>query len=132
MTDPRQDPTPKKSLPNLPIEEAVKGRDFRSDAEAIQLSSGRAPEDLKREAAEAEHNRTERFRDHFESLAIVTLYIAWAIVLIIALVWVYHLLAPPCWFHLPAEQVKQLQWIVTGGVFAGVVGGHIKRRLGPG
>lgn len=103
--------------------------DSLSIAETKQLSSGLSEDKLKRIAAENEANRTEKFRDHFERLAVVTLYLVWIILILVGLAWVYHLLAPPCWPRLPDQQVQHLQSIITGGVLAGIAGGHFKRRI---
>lgn len=103
--------------------------DLRSADEAKQLTSGLSSEAIKKKAAEKEAGRTERFRDHFEGLAIVTLYIVWAILIAVGLAWVYHLFAPLEWYRLPDAQVKQLHSIVTGGILAGMAGGHLKKRL---
>lgn len=104
--------------------------DWRGSAEAKFLSQGKSQEQLELDAAEAEARRTEAFRDHFERLAIVSLYIVWFAIVLIGLAWLYHLLAPPTWSRLPDEQAGHLQSIVTGGLIAGIAGGHVKKRIG--
>lgn len=119
--------------PFSPEEEAVLRQrpsdDTKSTAEAKQLASGLPANELKKRADENEANRTENFRDHFEGLAICTLYMVWIVLIVIGAAWVYHLLAPPTWPRLPDEQVKQLQSVVTGGILAGIAGGHLKKRM---
>jgi hypothetical protein len=104
--------------------------DEMSAKEAKQLSGGLPEDEIRRNAERNEASRTERFRDHFERLAIVTLYVVWAILCLVAVARLYHLLAPPLWWRLPDEQVARLQSIVTGGVLASIAGGHVKKRLG--
>lgn len=120
-----------KKLPPLSEQEkaAIDSDDVQSREEAKQLGSGLSSDEIQRQAEEAEAGRTERFRDHYENLAIVTLYIVWGALIIIGLAWLYHLIASPSWPRLPDEQVNQLQNIVTGGVLAGLAGGHLKKRL---
>lgn len=104
--------------------EAAANTDSKSAAESKQLSSGKSEDALRKEA-----ERTERFRDHFERLSLVTLYLVWAVLMILGAVWIYHLIAPPSWHRLPDEQVRNIQSIVTGGFLAGLASGHLKRRL---
>lgn len=125
MTDDRSN-LDRAKVPPLSEEEkkAVASSDERSAAETKQIASGLSEQALRREA-----ERTEAFRDHFERLALLTLYIAWGVLILIAMVWTYHLIAPPEWPRLPDDQVKQLQGIITGSILAGIIGGHMKRRL---
>ncbi|MBR9864894.1 MAG: hypothetical protein GYB24_15765 [Rhodobacteraceae bacterium] len=97
--------------------------------EAKQLASGKSSDELRIESEEAEAARTERFRNHFERLAIVTLYLVWFAIVVVGLIWLYHLIAPPSLPRLPVEQVNNIQAIVTGGVIAGIASGHMKKRL---
>ena len=105
------------------------GSDNMSVAEAKQLSSGLPEDDLKARAEKNEADRTERFRDNFERIAILTLWIVWIVIVIVGLLWVYHVIAPPTWWRLPDQQVSQLQSIVTGGILASIAGGHVRKRL---
>ncbi len=120
-----------KKIPDqTPDMDAARGRrDKRGTAESKQLSSGKSANEIKTEAEQAEADRTEKFRNHFECLAIITLYIVWVSIVIVGLTWLYHLIAPPCWPRLPDEQVGNIQAIVTGGIIAGIAGGHMKKRL---
>lgn len=118
--------------PLSPEEEAVvlQTDDLQSAEEAKQLSSGKSAGELRRIAQEREAGRTEAFRDHFERLALISLYLVWALLIVFGLVWAYHLVAPPTWFRLPEGQVDHLRSILTGGILAGIASGHVKRRLG--
>ena len=113
------------------VESARSGGRFdrRGAKEAKQLSSGKSANELREEAEKAEADRTEAFRNHFERLAILSLYVIWFAIIIVGLTWLYHLIAPPFWPHLPEEQVNNIQAIVTGGVIAGIASGHMKKRL---
>ncbi|MFV2053613.1 hypothetical protein [Aliiroseovarius sp. YM-037] len=103
--------------------------DRKATQEAKQLSSGRSAKELEEDARKAEALRTEKFRNHFEILAVISLYIVWAAIVAVGLTWLYHLIAPACWPRLPEEQVGNIQAIVTGGVIAGIASGHMKKRL---
>lgn len=122
-----------RKLPPLPANEEEAQRSFEdqiSTKEAKQLSSGLSANEIEKRERENEAGRAEKFRDHFEGIAIVTLYIVWSVLVIVGLLWVYHIAAPPDWWHLPDQQVRQLHGIVTGGVLAGFASGHVKKRLG--
>lgn len=118
-------------VPSLSIEEEgiVQGDDSKSAKEALELSSGLPEREIKKRALEAEAKRTEKFRDHFEGLAVWSLYLIWGFLVLVGIVWAYHLIVPPCWPRLPEDQVRNLQAIITGGFLAGIAGGFLKRRL---
>lgn len=103
--------------------------DSQSDHEVKQLSSGKSQEEIEAAARENEAARSEKFRDNFELMAILTLWIVWLVIVSLGLVWVYHLIAPPDWSQLPDAQVRNIQSIITGGVLAGIAGSHLKKRL---
>lgn len=129
MTDDLDQPQIPKRPRDVEAAFASRLRDKGWSREARQLSQGKTGEQIAHEAAEAEAARTEKFRDHFERLAIVSLYLVWGGISLVALTWLYHLVAPPCWPRLPEDQVKNIQAVVTGGVIAGIAGGHMKKRL---
>lgn len=121
-----------KSIPGLPPEEeaAAAGDDVQSSAaETAQLTSGRSADDLEKEAREREHGRSERFKDHFEWIAIGGLYAMALGVAAFAIAWAYHILTPPCWHWLGGEQLAKIQNIVTGGILAGLIADQFRRRL---
>lgn len=103
--------------------------DQRAANEAKQLSSGKSSEEIRDDAEKAEAVRTEAFRNHFERLAIVSLYLVWLAIVSVGLTWIYHLLAPECWPRLPVSRLDTIQAVLTGGVIAGIASGHMKRRL---
>jgi hypothetical protein len=122
-----------KTIPALrPNDAALLGPSGSRDAgtlEAKQLASGRSREELARDAERAEHNRTERFRDHFERIAIWSMYAIAAVFAIVAFTWVYNLVMPVSLHYVTDDQVGKLQNIVTGGII-GVLLAHMKRRIG--
>lgn len=123
---------PKKIPPLSEQEKAAveNAGDAGSTAETKQIASGQTADKLKQQAQVNEAGRTEKFRDHFEFLALITLYLAWTLFLVIGTVWAYHLVAPPGWCRLPNEQIGHIQSILAGGVIASIATGHMKRRLG--
>lgn len=71
----------KKIIPRLEAQRIAKAEagDDSAITEAKQLSAGKAAEEIAEEAAKNEHQRNERFRDHFERMAIVALWGAFVI-----------------------------------------------------
>ena len=119
-------------IPGIPPaeEEALQSVDDRAEKEAQQLSSGRTEAELKREAVEHEHDRTEKFRDFFDGLVTIGIRVAFWVAIAFGITWTWHLLTPPCLHWLSEEQLNHLQNIVTGGVLASLLSDHFKRRLG--
>ena len=124
-----------KVIPGLPRAEAAAARnptgaDDSGTREARSLAQGKTADELKEQAAKSEHDRSERFRDHFERIAICCLWIVFGIFVLVGLTWIWHLLMPACAHWLSVDQVQKLQNIVTGGLLVSIAGGHLKRRLG--
>lgn len=132
LASPKQ---PSKRIPGLLPSEREKldePPDPGSDSgalETLQLSSGLTQKQIEQRAKEAEANRTEGFRDHFETLSRVALWLVFGALVAIAIVWLLHLILPERWRWLTKEQVATIQNIVTGGVVAGVATAHLRRRL---
>lgn len=123
----------KKSIPLDAAKKEVAGSpedDAKAAAEAKQLGSGNTVKEIEEAARKNEVGRQETFRDHFEIIAIISLWGVWAAISLVGTVWVYHLVAPECWPRLPEQRIQTLQAILTGGVIAGVASGHLKRRIG--
>ncbi|MGC6329152.1 hypothetical protein [Rhizorhabdus sp. FW153] len=125
-------PTPQ--IPGLPRAEQAASNDSASIekawAEAEFLSRNASPEELKRDADRREHNRNQRFRHHFELIAICALWAAALAITGVGCVWLWHMAAPSCWRWLGGEDVSHLQSIMTAGLLVGVIGNHFKKRIG--
>jgi hypothetical protein len=98
--------------------------------EAAIFASGAPEEDIKKKALTAEAERTEKFRDHYEKVAICALWIVSALFLVVVLIWFYHIVMPDGWQWLPPDHIARLQSLMTGGVLASLAGTHMKKRLG--
>lgn len=109
---------------------ATAGEDDDAIKEAKQLSGGKSAEEIAREAAANEHTRNERFRDHFEKMAIFALWVAFGVLILLILSWVAHILLPAMCHWLTPEQLAKVQNLVTGGVVASLAVGHLKKRIG--
>lgn len=96
--------------------------------EALSLGRGLSKRDLAKEANEAEHDRSERFRNHFERIATWGLYLGAIAILAAAGVWFWHIITP--WHFLEPDQLSHLQNLVTGGVLVSVGTNYMKKRLG--
>ena len=78
---------------------------------------------------EAEDGRTERFRQHFECIAIGAVWIAALALLIMSGIWLWHLMAPQRMRWLEDKDLWTMQTILTAGALLTVVSGHFKKRL---
>lgn len=135
MTDTSAGDDQIKQIPVRPPAEAVALDAPLSDQdpgskEAILLSRGLSAKEIEAEAATNDHRRTQKFRDNFEIMAIIALWSAFAALLSMAAVWLWHTAMPACWHWLDDGQIGAIQNIVTGGIIAAALGDHFKRRLG--
>jgi hypothetical protein len=120
-------------IPRLREEEELadtpaEGEPDLGQEEALSLGRGLSKRDLEKEADEAEHERSERFRDHFERVAIAGLYVGAIALFGGTSVWFWHIITP--WHFLDQNQLAHLQNLVTGGVLVSVGTSYMKKRLG--
>jgi len=108
---------------------AADSDDSRAALESKQLSSGKSKDQLAREAEVAEHDRTEKFRQHFERIALGFLYGLGFGLIVIGMAWLFHLVTPAGWHWLSADQLDDLQGLLTGGLIVGVLTDHFRKRL---
>lgn len=117
-----------------PEEEAAAAiDDGKAAQEAQQLASGKSATALAGEAAENEHKRDQRFKDHFELISLICLWLVAAGIFLAAAIWLLHMVAPPeptCLRWLTDAQVQSLQNALTGIVLVGVLADHFKKRIG--
>lgn len=129
----RGDNEPNKRIPLQPPIEDVPappvGQLDDGQLEAKQLSRGLPRRDLKLEADEADHDRSQKFKNHFEKMAVVTVWILFFGFMGVGGVWFFHLVAP-AYGWLKPDQLDKLQGLLTGGVIAGLVADHVKKRMG--
>lgn len=110
-------------------QEASELSDERASKEGIQLGSGKSQRDLQQEADEADHDRDQAFKEHFERIALVALYLGALAVFISAGIWFYHLVAPEAWSRFSDGRLDAIQDFLTGGVIVGLFASHFKKRL---
>lgn len=131
---PSQSGVEPRQIPGLPaIEAAAAGNDSslqKAFAEEESLSRGATPEELEQDARTREHHRNQRFRHHFENIAIVALWVAAIAISIVGGIWFWHMAMPESWRWLKGEDVSHLQSIMTAGLLVGVLGNHFKKRMG--
>lgn len=128
-------PTQRKSLPEPPPEEMaalqpLPGKTNGGREEEKFLDRGLEIDELEHEAQVAEYNRSKKFRNHFEWLALRTMDALFAMLGILGTVWVLHLILPEKRRWLTPDQVIIIQDILTGGLIAGLLADHFKRRMG--
>lgn len=128
-------------IPPLPLEELVAAGSVMSgetvsidfgQSEVENLSSRRSKKQLSEDAEASEHRRSENFRDHFERLAVIGLWIAALTLGAISIAWVAHMVLPAKWRWLKSEDLTHIQSLVTTGLLVGVIGNHFKKRMGSG
>lgn len=102
----------------------------RADQEDELLGSGRSKEEIKDAARVKEAARQEKFRDHVECVAVLTLYLVFGAAVILGVVWLYHLIAFEIWPRIPERQLDKIQTIITGGAIIGAVKEYFKKRVG--
>lgn len=103
--------------------------DDTATAEARQFNSGLSERDVRREALESDHDRSEKFRNHFELAIIGMMWVVVTGFLILALVWAFNIGLPSKYRWLDKDQIHDLQGILTGGLLIGLIGDHVKRRM---
>jgi hypothetical protein len=94
--------------------------------EAVSLQQGKSREQLRQEA---EDGRTELFRQHFECIAIIAVWVAAISLFVMSVVWLWHLMAPPGLRWLVDRDLWTIQTILTAGALLTIVSGHFKKRL---
>lgn len=124
-----------KKIPRLAAEVAAGASflepDDAGNQEAQLLTRGWTAAQIEKRALVNESHRNEKFRDHFERIAITSLWIAAFIMLSVVFTWFWHLLTPESWHWMKPDAVAKLQSFVTGGIIATIGLGHLKKRLGP-
>lgn len=125
------------SAPTVEVERAGNPADGRADKETQQIGSGASIPDLEGEARANEHRRNQKFRDHFELIFLLLLYALFACFIVLGAVWVLHMVLPEkaatSWRPhgwLSKEQLDNISGLLAGGVIAGLVADHVKRRVG--
>lgn len=108
--------------------------------EEVQFASGKSQKELEEAAKQADHGRAQRFLDQFETLSIWAMQARFGIFAVLGGVWMLHLILPERSPVLPgglllsrwltADQVTVIQNILTGGLVAGIVTDHFKKRVG--
>jgi hypothetical protein len=116
------------SLPPEQAETELLSRD-PSHQEAEQFSEGRDADTLAKEARQKEHDREQKFKDSFETLAIAGVWLAALAGVAVGGTWLYHLLTPIAWHWLGPEELTRLQNIFTGGVLVSAAGDHWRKRM---
>lgn len=134
MTAPPTDADDEFTIPAIPASErALLGQSASSDEKVKQelksLGSNLSEEDLAAQAKQSEHKRREFFLTVFEWLAVLTLVFLFAALFIIGVVWLLQIVLPERCRWLSADQTTILQDILTGGLVAGLIGEHFKKRL---
>ncbi|NIJ34301.1 hypothetical protein [Sphingomonas oligoaromativorans] len=114
------------STPSLPVDPRPLDA---AQQEAADFSSGKSRDELAEEAFRGEHRRNEKFRNHFEVMAICALWLTAIAVTGIGSVWLLHMVLPANRRWLSSEDLSHIQSIVTAGLLVGVIGNHFKKRL---
>lgn len=119
-------------LPDLTPEDkallAGEGGNGTAAREFALFNKGASADDWKRDAARREHDRTQRFRDHFDRMVVSSMWVIVVGFWGLAAVWAINVaLGPRAW--LEKDQVHALQGLITGGLLLGLLTKHIERRV---
>jgi hypothetical protein len=112
---------------------ADSSRDDSGRLEAFQIASGLTIEDLKADAERQEHRRNQKFKDQFELIFTILIWLLFIGFVILGAIWFVHLISTPAFklvHWLSEEQIDKVEGILTSGIIAGLVADHFKRRLG--
>lgn len=124
---------PAPQIPGIPSAEQTALFDNASVDQAWRetqsLTRNATPEQLQQDASFQEHGRNQRFRHHFEKIAIAALWVAAISIMAVGGVWLWHMGAPEKWRWLKSDDVSHLQSIMTAGLLVGVIGNHFKKRM---
>jgi hypothetical protein len=104
----------------------AQNRSDMANLEGAALNQGKTREQLREEA---EHGRTERFRNHFEYIALAALWLLAGGLGVLTLIWTWHLATPDCMRWLSKEDLWTIQTIITAGAFLGIATSHFKKRM---
>lgn len=126
MSEASKDDAQDKTIP--PLEDFNFFDDDASIREANELSSGLTAGELKKQSDKNHFTRRERFKDHFECIVLIILWSIIFIVVVMALVWVYHMITPMKWHWLEPTDVEHLQTMLVGGV-GGVISTIASKNL---
>jgi len=96
--------------------------------EARVMSGGMSFEELQADAKKSEHSRNEKFKDHLEKIVLWGLYVTAFGTGTFAIIWGLHVILPEKWHWLDHTQLESMQNLLTGGVLAGLVGDHFRKR----
>lgn len=127
------DDPPELQIPGVPLSESEVLEDGGApDGGAQEAVLFESAKPLEKWAEENELYRNEKFRDHFEIVAICALWGVAFLFAAVAVIWFWHLLLPEKCHWLSSESVSKIQNIVTGGILTSLATGHFKKRLGHG
>ena len=104
--------------------------DDSSAKEAELFSRGESIRKIRKSAQEKEEGRAELFRDNFEWMSIVGLWLLFIIFSALTVVWSHDLIVPEKRQWVDNNKDEKLQIIITSGFVAGIASAHVKKRLG--
>lgn len=123
------------TIPAIPPAEARAAEQVGGAASSLAwkenelLSENLSPDELAQQARHAEHGRSQRFKNHFEWMAIGALWLSALAIALVGGVWILHMILPAKYRWLTIEDISHLQSIATAGLLVGVIGNHFKKRL---
>jgi len=131
MVIPKQPLETDKKLPRSSKDILLKSvsDDDSSSEETDLLGSGLSEDKIAALARQAEHHRNEKFKNHFEKIALVALWMAAILFASLFIVWAWHTLLPIKYHWLSTPQMDSIKAILFGGIVSSVAMGHFRRRL---
>jgi hypothetical protein len=108
----------------------VKNESEEADQKAFNEAAAIASGDLETEAAKNEHVRTQRFRDHFAGGMITVFWIILVCIIVMGLIWFWHLITPNVWHFLTPPQTEKIGTLLFGGAISAFVAKYAEKRIG--
>jgi len=111
---------------NAEVTASAKGDDTAAEREAKALAQGTLEEQSKR----GEHRRSERLRDNISNVAVIVVWVLFALFVFATLVLAWHYLTPKRWAWLEQDQLDTLRTVVFSGAITSTATAYFVKRVG--
>lgn len=95
-------------------------------SEALEFA---AHGDLERDGQEREHDRHQTFRNHANLAAIIVLWTVVACTLLGVLIFVLHMILPPCYTWLTPGKLDKLQTLLAAALLSSAMTSYVNKRM---
>jgi len=85
---------------------------------------------LEEQSRRGEHRRSERLRDHISTVAVIVVWVLFALFMIASVVLAWHYLTPGKWGWLEESQLNTLRTLVFSGAITSTATAYFVKRVG--